>query len=131
MRMILVGLSAALLAGCNTAAVTNNGSSNATAAPANGAAPAQPPINPENMVLPGGEEDAGGPANSSAPAGSANGNRAELLEECTSQGRAMLPQGTDVAALCGCAVDRHLAGTRRNEAMRQCATEQDVRLPGQ
>lgn len=130
MRMILVGLSAALLAGCNMAAVTNNGSGNAAAPPANTAAPAQP-INPENMVLPGSEEDAGGAANGSAPAGPANGNRAELLEECTSQGRAMLPQGTDVAALCGCAVDRHLAGTRRNEAMRQCATEQDVRLPGQ
>ena len=53
MRMILVGLSAALLAGCGGVTVTNNASGNA-AAPANTAAPALP-INPENMVLPGGE----------------------------------------------------------------------------
>lgn len=127
MRMILLGLSAALLAGCSGAAVTNNSSGNA-AAPANNAAPASP-INPANMVLPGGEDDAGGPANSAAAGGAPSRNREELLAECTDQGSAMLPPGTDVAALCGCAVDRHLAGARRNEAMRQCATEQNVRLP--
>ena len=126
MRMILVGLSAALLAGCGGATIANNSSGNA-AAPANTAAPSAP-INPANMVLPGGEEDASGPANSTAADGAPSRNREQLLAECTDQGRAMLPAGTDVAALCGCAVDRHLAGARRNEAMRQCAAEQNVRL---
>jgi hypothetical protein len=131
MRMILAGLSAALLAGCGGATIANNSGSGNAAAPVNTAVPSAP-INPANMVLPGGEEDAGGPANrtaNSTAAGGATGrNREALLAECTDQGRAMLPAGTDVAALCGCAVDRHLAGARRNAAMRQCAAERNVRL---
>ena len=126
MRMILVGLSAALLVGCGGVSVSNNNSGNAAAAPANTTATA-PPLNPANMVMPGGEEDAGG-GNVSA-GGGGGGDRASLLASCTQEAGAALPAGTDVAALCGCAVDRALAGARRADAMRQCATAQNVRLP--
>jgi hypothetical protein len=124
MRMILVGLSAALLASCGGVSVSNNASGNA-AAPVNSAAPATPTM-PGNLVMPGGEDDAGG-GNASAGAG---GNRDALLASCTAEARGALPQSVDVARLCGCAVDRHLGGATQSEAMRQCATEQNVALPG-
>lgn len=125
MRMILIGLSAALLAGCGVA-MTNNSSGNA-AAPANTAAPANSsaPASPGNMMLPGGEGDAGG--NSTAAGG--RNSREALLVDCAQEATGNLPQGTDVARLCGCAVDRHLGGATQSDSMRQCAAEQNVDLP--
>ena len=124
MRLILVSLTAALLASCNGMAVTNNGSGNAAAtnaaAPANSSAPATP----GNMVLPGDEGDAGG---NSAAAGDRN-SREALLADCTQEAGGALPPGTDAAALCSCAVDRHLAGATQRSTRRavnsgdNCAT---------
>jgi hypothetical protein len=37
-----------------------------------------------------------------------------------------LSAGADVAAFCGCAVDRIAAGARQNDAVAQCAAEQHV-----
>lgn len=123
MRMFLVGLAAALLAGCGAVTATNS-SGNATA-PGNAAAPATPAM-PANMMLPGGESDAAGPGNGMAT----GGDRAQMLAECTQEATAELPAGTDAAGLCGCAVDRVVAGAGRGEAMRLCAAERNVQLPG-
>lgn len=127
MRLILVSLTTALLASCNGMAVTNNGSGNAAAT--NAAAPANTsgPATPGNMVLPGGEGDAGG---NSAAAGDRN-SRESLLADCTQEAAGALPPGTDAAALCSCAVDRHLAGATQRDSMRQCAAAQNVQLPNQ
>jgi len=127
MRMFLVGLSAALLAGCGSVPA-NNSSGNAVA-PGNAAAPATPAM-PTNMVLPGGEGDAAETGNGMAAGGSGGGNRAQMLAECTQEATSELPAGTDAAGLCGCAVDRVMAGAGRGDAMRLCATERNVRLPG-
>lgn len=126
MRMILVGLTAALLTACNGMTAGNNASAGNAAAPANTATSA-PPLSPGNLVMPGGEEDAGSGA---APGGGEGNDREAMLASCTQEAGAALPPGTDVARLCGCAVDRALAGAQRPAAMRQCATEQNVQLPG-
>lgn len=126
MRKILVGLAAASLAACGSPSL-NNVSANATA-PTNSAAPTPAPIAPENIVLPADEGDAAGSGNSSAGR-DVGGDRAALLASCTQEAGAALPQGTDVARLCGCAVDRALAGANRGDAMRQCAADQNVQLP--
>lgn len=128
MRMILIGLTAALLSACNVP-LGNNASTTNAAAPVNNST-AAPPLNQTNMVMPGGEDDAGG-GNASAGASEddVGGGREAMLASCTREAGGALPQGTDVARLCGCAVDRALAGARRPDAMRQCATEQNVQLP--
>jgi hypothetical protein len=118
-----------LLAGCGSAA-TNNASGNA-AAPSNAITPGAPAM-PANLVLPGGEGDAAGPGAGGPPGnalGDRGGNREELLASCTAEATAALPAGTDAAGLCGCAVDRALAGVSRGDAMRQCAAERNVQLP--
>jgi hypothetical protein len=125
----MIGLTAALLSACNVPLGNNASTGNAGAA-ANNITNAVPPLNQTNMVMPGGEEDAGG-GNASAGASEddVGGGREAMLASCTREAGAALPQGTDVARLCGCAVDRALAGARRSDAMRQCATEQNVQLP--
>lgn len=125
MRMFLAGLSAVLLAACSGNVTLNNTSGNA-AAPSNAAAPAAPAM-PGNMVMPGGEDDAGG--NSAAAGGARSGNREDMLAECTQEATGALPAGTDVPGLCGCAVDRVIAGASRADAMRQCAADRNVQLP--
>ncbi len=123
MRMFLVGLTATLLAGCG-APNAGNGSGNAAAA--GNAAASSGQSMPANMILPGGESDAAGPGNGMAAGG---GDRTQMLAECTQEVTSELP-GADAPGLCGCAVDRVMAGAGRGEAMRQCATERNVRLPG-
>jgi len=111
MRMILAGLAAALLAGCGGADVANRAAADNAAAPANTAAPVDPaPAAPGNA--------AAGPGES----------REEMIAECSAGAPGNVAEGTDVAALCGCAVDRVIAGSGQREAIRQCAEQQGVRL---
>lgn len=116
MRMVLAGLMIALFLGGG--AVADN-----TTAPA-------PETNAENIMPPDAEGNVTTTVTNSVASG-AEPDREALLAECTDQGRAILPAGTNVAALCSCAVDRHLAGAAQFEATRQCATEQNIQLPGQ
>lgn len=126
MRIFLVAATAALLAGCGAASTANNSSDNA--ATVNETLPAEAPVDAvpgslNNVTEPTGNESA-------AAGGGANGSRQEMWLECTVEAGARLPAGTDVAALCNCAVDRVIAGGQRNAAIRQCAAEQNVQLPG-
>jgi hypothetical protein len=136
MRHLLILAAAALLAGCGGAAAVND-SAAVNGAAADGAVPSTMGTTPlTGNLLPSPEGDAAEAAedNESAaagdgPAGAGGQNRAEMLEECTSQARAMLP-GANAGALCTCAVDRVLAGAERRAAVRQCAAQLNVRLPG-
>ncbi|MGQ0588073.1 MAG: hypothetical protein ACT4N8_00895 [Sphingosinicella sp.] len=112
MRMIFAGLAAVLLAGCGGAEVANNAASGNDAAPANAVAPV-------NTV-----GEAPGNRSSVGPGES----REEMVAECSSGAPGNVAEGTDIAALCGCAVDRVIAGSGQREAIRQCAAEQGVRL---
>jgi hypothetical protein len=109
MRMILATASLALLAACGGGA-SNNGS-------ANGAAPA----------------NAAGAAEMDLPA-----LRVRLVAGCSAEEGRRAP-GADMARLCGCAVDRLLAGKtaaqvratglgNEQEALSACAAEQGVTL---
>jgi hypothetical protein len=115
MRMILATASFALLAACGGGA-SNNGS-------ANGAAPA-------NVA-------------GAAPAASADAElaalRVRLVAGCGAEEGRRAPPGTDMARICGCAVDRLLAGKtaaqlratglgNEQEALNACAAEQGVTL---
>jgi hypothetical protein len=112
MRMILATASFALLAACGGA--SNNGSANG-AVPANVAAPA-------------------GAAEMELPA-----LRVRLVAGCSAEEGRRAPPGADIARLCGCAVDRLLAGKtaaqvratglgNEQEALNACAAEQGVTL---
>jgi hypothetical protein len=110
MRMILATVSLALLAACGGGA-SNNSSANG-AAPANGAASADPEL--ASM-------------------------RTQGIAGCSAEVSHRSPPGTDVARLCGCAVDRLMAGKTvaqlhalrdgsEQEALNACAGEQGVTL---
>lgn len=106
MRMILAAVSLAFLAACGGKATTNA----ANAAAANASAPA---------------------ANAAAPANAlADAHRADEIGECSDDVRTELPEGTDVAAFCGCAVDRMQTGLGERQAMEQCAAEMNIRRRG-
>jgi hypothetical protein len=102
---LTIGLAAmaslCLLAGCNKGAANN--SANAPAPAANVAEPAPA-------------------ANGAAPAA----HRDNEIAECTADMGPRLSTGADVAAFCGCAVDRIAAGTSQSDAVTQCAAEQHV-----
>jgi hypothetical protein len=125
MRLILTGLCALALAACNNVGSTANTGSEGNDSIANAAVSAEPAnltVPPTGPVPDG---NAVAPGNGSADAGQ---SREALLADCTSGAPGNVPDGTDVAALCGCAVDKVLAGAGQNESIRQCATEQNVRL---
>lgn len=108
MRMIVIGFAAALLAGCGGLVQIDEG---------NGAGPA-----------------AGGPGGQGAPAGPirpARNTREGTIQACVADLGRSLPRETNVQALCECTVDRMIAGTGQMDAVRQCAREQNVTLPGQ
>lgn len=115
MRMILATASLALLAACGGGA-SNNGSANGSA-PANvaGAAPGGA-ADPELVRL-----------------------RTRLVAGCSGEEGRRAPPGADVARLCGCAVDRLLAGKtaaqlratgigNEQEALNTCAGELGITL---
>jgi hypothetical protein len=106
---ITIGLAAmaslCLLAGCNRGAANN--SANAPAPAANVPEPA---------------------VNAAAPVSTAN--RDNEVRECVSDLSRRTATGTDVGALCGCAVDRITAGAQQNDAVTRCAAEQHVTLSG-
>ena len=108
MRIVFLAATASLclLAGCNKGA--GNNSANAAAPAANTAAPA---------------------ANAAAPA-AAGANRDNEVAECTADMSRNLPAGSDVAGLCGCAVDRIAAGGSQREAVAQCAAQLHITMPG-
>ena len=108
MRLIVLAATASLclLAGCNKGAANN--STNAPAA--NTAEPAPAP-----------EANAAAPAASSA-------NRDNEVRECVTDLSRRAAPGSDVGALCGCAVDRVAAGAQQNDAVTQCAAELHVTL---
>ena len=115
MRMIFAGLAAVLLAGCGGADVANNAASGNDAATANAVAPVAPA-----------NESAGAPG--AAGPGRPGESREEMIAECSSGAPGNVAEGTDIAALCGCAVDRVIAGSGQREAIRQCAEQQGARL---
>lgn len=96
-RALLAPALLALLAGCGTAPTSDSG--NATA-PANLAAP--PPAIGNTAVLP---------------------DRPTMMARCRGRAAAGAPAGTDIEALCNCAVDRVIAGAERMEAASQCLAE--------
>ncbi len=98
-----------LLAGCNRGAANNSATANAPAA-ANEAEPAAAPAN--------------------GPATAAPGNRENEIAECSADMTRNLPAGSDVAALCTCAVDRIAGGASQRAAVEQCATQLNIALPG-
>ena len=114
MRIVLVIASLSLLAACGGGA-SNNSSANG-AAPANGAAAAAGPNDPELASM-----------------------RAQGISGCSAEVARRSAPGTDIARLCGCAVDRLIAGRTAaqirqsgggNEqvALNACAGEQGVTL---
>lgn len=109
MRMIVIGLTALSLAGCGQGLVQIDGGNQA--GPAMGGGPGRP----------------GGQGGQRPGAPSREGTIAACVQDLSRS----LPQGTNVQALCTCTVDRMIAGTGQMDAVRQCATEQNIRLPGQ
>jgi hypothetical protein len=105
---ITIGLAAmaslCLLAGCNKGAA-NNSAGNAPAA---------------NVTEPVPTANAGAPAPSA--------NRDNEVRECVSDLSRHTAPGSDVGALCGCAVDRVASGVRQNDAVTQCAAELHVTM---
>jgi hypothetical protein len=117
MRMIVIGLAAALLAGCGGLVQIDEG---------NGAGPAAGGPGGGDGSKPSGQ---GGPAAPGGP-GTGRNTREATIAACVRDLGRSLPRGTDVPRLCGCAVDRMIARTPQNDAVRQCAAEQNVRVPG-
>ena len=99
-----------LLAGCNKGAA-NNSAANA----ANAVEPAANVAEPD--------------ANAAAPATPVAAGRDNEVAECSADLGRRLPAGTDVPALCGCAVDRIAAGASQREGLAQCATQLNITLP--
>ncbi len=113
MRIFIAGLSAVLLAGCgNPALVGNMGNGSATGGPGM----------PGNIMMPGlGGGNSMGPSRTS---------REGMIAECSQDLGRNAPPGTDIAALCTCSVDKMFERIPQRDAVRQCATEQNVALPG-
>lgn len=107
---ITIGLTAiaslCLLAGCNRGAANNSVNAPAPAANITEPAPA---------------------ANAATPA--PGFNRDNEIAECSADMGPRLAAGADVAALCGCAVDRIRGGARQNDAVNQCAAQLHITMP--
>jgi hypothetical protein len=119
MRMIVTGLAAVLLAGCGAYVDIDN-----LGGPAAGSGAGQPT---GNAAAPGQQRPQGGPMAPRTGRATREGTIAACVEDLSRS----LPRGTDFQALCTCSVDRMIAGTPQMDAVRQCAREQNVTLPGQ
>lgn len=115
MRYLIAFTPLALLAACGGDKATSDGAGGVAANVAS-AAPIAPPT---AMPGPGAVSDA--PAVLAA--------RADMVAECLADAPPNLPAGTDPAALCGCAVDRVMAGSGRREAVEACAANMGATLP--
>ncbi|MGQ0661226.1 hypothetical protein [Sphingosinicella sp.] len=112
MRMFMMGMAAAALAGCQLLTIDEGNGTGPAAGPAAG-----------NMAAPGAP---GAPA---APGGRRN-SREVMIADCSVDLGRSLPAGTDITALCTCSVDRMLARVPQRDAVRQCAAELRITLPG-
>jgi hypothetical protein len=111
MRIILATLPLALLAACGGAA-SENQAANAAAPAANAAEPVAA-------------------ANAAAPTNAlADPRRANEIQECSDDVRTEVPEGTDLNAFCGCAVDRMQSGGGERGAMEACAAEMGIQPRG-
>ncbi|MEA3044058.1 MAG: hypothetical protein QOJ53_2262 [Sphingomonadales bacterium] len=106
MRVILLAVPLAFLAACGGKATTNA----ANAAAVNAAAPAAGAAAPANAL--------------------GDARRADEIRECSDDVRTELPEGTDLNAFCGCAVDRMQTGLPERRAMEQCAAEMHIQPRG-
>ena len=123
MRMIVTGLAAALLAGCGSGMVDLDNIAGPQAGPGAGAG---------NVAAPAAPGPQSGPqGNPMAPRPGGRNTREGTIAACVADLSRSLPQGTNVPALCECSVDRMIGGTPQMDAVRQCAREQSVRLPGE
>jgi hypothetical protein len=107
MRIFLTIAPLALLAACGSGAGNKAGNA------ANGAAPAA------NATAP-----------SSNATASADPRRANEIQECIADVRTEVPEGTDLNAFCGCAVDRMQSGGGERDAMEACATQMGIQPRG-
>ena len=105
MRLILLSLPFALLAACGGSGPANKADNAAAPDAANVSAPA----------------DAAAPADPLAAA-----QRANEVNECIADVRPEVPEGTDLNAFCGCAVDRMQSGGGEREAMEACAAQMGI-----
>jgi hypothetical protein len=115
MRMLVIGFAALSLAGCGGLVRIDDGGGNG--------ATAGDPSKPENGAVP----SLGGGGNAVRPA---RNSREAMIADCTQDLARSAPQGTDVAALCTCSVERMFQRVPQRDAVRQCAAEQNVRMPG-
>ena len=106
MRMILVAVPLAFLAAC-------------------GGTPENKAGNAVNAAAPAPAANASSPANSLADA-----HRADEIRECSDDVRTEVPEGTDLNAFCGCAVDRMQTGRGERDAMEACAAEMGIQPRG-
>jgi hypothetical protein len=106
MRITVIAFAAVLLAGCGGLVQIDEGNGTGSAGPDGRVAPAGP-IRP------------------------ARNTREGTIQACVADLGRSLPQGANVQALCECTVDRMIAGTGQMDAVRQCARDQNVTLPGQ
>jgi hypothetical protein len=73
----------------------------------------------------------GAAANAAAPANAlGDARRADEIRECSDDVRTEMPEGTDLNAFCGCAVDRMQTGLGERQAMEQCAAEMHIQPRG-
>lgn len=110
-KLVIIGLSALLLAGCGSGLVQIDEGNNAGPAAGGPGGPSQP--------------------NAPGPVRPARTSREGTIRACVEDLTRSLPRGTNIQPLCECTVDRMLAGTGQMDALRQCAREQNVTLPGQ
>lgn len=118
MRILVTGLSALLLAGCSGLVTIDEAGGNGAGAGTGD------PSKPENAAAP---SLGGGGGNGMRPA---RNSREAMIAECAQDLGRSAPRGTDVAALCTCSVERMFQRVPQRDAVRQCAAEQSVQLPG-
>jgi len=127
MRMLLVGISAALIVGCNDTTPSSN-IGNVGAVPTFPGMPA--PSSSGNGAAPNTPGGLGAPA----PAGGSRTStlspeqRAEQFAECAGDLAQEAP-GTDPSALCSCAVEFMAAGDSAGDSINRCATQLGVPAP--
>ena len=110
MRSLLIAVPLALLAACNSGGTDKDAADAANAA--NAAAP---------------EPAANAAMNAADTAAAMDPRRAGEIQECVDDVRSEVPEGTDLNAFCGCAVDRMTSmGEQERPAMEACAAQMGI-----